>query len=121
MLASLFRGTEGGKWKEMGGWKELLRARRLTENFPPHLQHSATTTTFNPNTTLSVTAATAGAGSGGGAGVYPQPYQQLPPAQAQRLLLQGLQGIKCDESTGEVLRIFLPSNNLRGKCGNCDI
>ncbi len=89
MLASLFRGTEGSKWKDLVGWKELLRVRRLAESNPPH---------------LFPTSATAQAAA------FPLPQQQ-----AQRFLLQGLQGVKCDENSGEVLRVFLPSNNLRGK------
>ena len=88
MLASLFRATGGGKWKDGQGWKELLKAKRFVDNTPAHL--------------LPVSLS-------GSSGIQQQ-QQQL----SQRYLLSGLHGIRCDENSGDVLRINLASNNLRG-------
>lgn len=90
MLASLFRATEGGKWKEAQGWRELLRNKRAADLAPPHLLH--------------VSGAVTPLGL----------QQQQPPQLAQRVQLAGLRGVRCDDTTGEVVRIHLASNNLAG-------
>lgn len=88
VLASLFRATEGGKWKDAQGWRELLRTKRVTDHTPAHL--------------LPVAGA-------------PTPGLQQQQQLSQRFLLAGLRGVRCDENSGEVVRIQLNSNNLSGQ------
>jgi hypothetical protein len=92
VLASLFRATEGAKWKDAQGWKELVRNKRVTDQAPAHLLPAA------------------------GAAVSPSLQQQQQQQQqlSQRFLLVGLRGVRCDENSGEVLRINLSSNGLTG-------
>jgi hypothetical protein len=96
ILASLFRAAEGGKWKDQRGWRELIKSKRVSDQTPAHL--------------LPVT----GAGATAGLQYLHQQQQQQQQQMSHRYLLSGLQGVVCDESSGEVLRIQLCSNNLRG-------
>lgn len=91
MLASLFRATEGGKWTVSAGWRDLLRMRR-TDLTTAHSTHPSGLATHA--TTLA---------------------QQLQAQQSQSLVLRALEGVKCDEITGDVVRIALAGNNLRGQ------
>lgn len=88
VLASLFRATEGGKWKDAQGWRDLLKAKRVLDTTPAHL--------------LPVASAAV-------------PSLQQQQSLSQRFLLAGLHGVKCDENSGEVIRINLSANNLIGE------
>jgi hypothetical protein len=90
VLSSLFRATEGAKWKDAQGWKELVRNKRVTDQAPAHLLPAA------------------------GAAASPSLQQQQQQQLSQRFLLVGLRGVRCDENSGEVLRINLSSNCLTG-------
>jgi Leucine-rich repeat (LRR) protein len=96
ILASLFRAAEGGKWKDQRGWRELIKSKRVSDQTPAHL------------------IPVAGAGATAGLQYLHQQQQQQQQQMSHRYLLSGLQGVTCDENSGEVLRIQLCSNNLKG-------
>jgi hypothetical protein len=100
VLTSLFRATDGLHWKNVTGWKELLKQKRLLN--------------------------TPGGGGGGiGVGTNAMSASGLLPLQNESValsgdtaskvqLLQSCVGVTCDPASGEVCKIFLPSNYLRG-------
>jgi hypothetical protein len=98
VLTSLFRATDGLHWKNVTGWKELLKQKRLLN-------------------------APGGGGGGIGVGTNAMSASGLLPLQNESVafdtaskvqLLQSCVGVTCDPATGEVCKIFLPSNYLRG-------
>lgn len=93
MLASLFRATEGSKWTVSAGWRDLLRMRR-TDLTTAHSSLANTAQSFSSHATTLA--------------------QQLHAQQSQSLVLKALEGVKCDE-VGDVVRIALAGNNLRGQ------
>ena len=88
-MASLFRVTEGGKWKDNAGWRDLAKLKRVLS---------------------SAALAPSGAASSRAAASDYNAQQA-----SHKSALLALFGVKCDASTGEVQRVLLPSNGLRGE------
>ena len=86
-MASLFRVTEGGKWKDNAGWRDLAKLKRVLSSaaLAPSGASTAAASDYNA--------------------------QQA----SHKSALLALFGVKCDASTGEVQRVLLPSNGLRGE------
>lgn len=100
---SLFQSTNGLKqWKNITGWRDLVKAKRSQAMYPldsPVAGRLLSSASAATPMTMTMTATTTTK--------YIDEKTQIPP----------LFGAKFDEHTGEVTKLLLPANGLKGNCG----